>query len=64
MGWDHSHVHSWMIWTNVRMPVEALGEDEQGEFIAEIPFVPWVCECGAWKWKLAPEVAVFEGTEI
>lgn len=65
MGWNGSHVHKWTIWTSVKMPVEALGEDENGdEFVAEVPFCAWICECGAWRWRVSPEVYTGDFMEI
>lgn len=47
MGWDKRHVHSWIVYTDVKMPVWV---DD-----TPVPFCAWICNCGAWRWKLSPE---------
>lgn len=58
MGWSEGHVHSWMIHTGIKMMVETevTDPDDGEELIADIPFCPWVCGCGVWRWKISPEV--------
>jgi hypothetical protein len=57
MGWDKHHVHIWIIHKDIEIAVCL----EEGD----VPFCAWTCQCGAWKWRLAPQVKVFEEyTEI
>jgi hypothetical protein len=55
MGWSETHRHRWTVWDDVQMMVESEVEGRD-DVIAEVPFCAWMCDCGAWKWKLAPEV--------
>lgn len=64
MGWTETHEHSWVIYTGIRMQVEAEVEGRD-DLVAEVPFCPWMCHCGQYKWRVSPEVTFHqERTEI
>lgn len=60
MGWERRHKHAWLVCTEVQIMVEAEVEDRD-DMVAEVPFCAWICKCGAWRWRVSPEVLFSEG---
>jgi hypothetical protein len=59
MGWASGHIHTWAIWTSVQMMVNT--KLEYQDRAVQIPFCAWICDCGAWRWRVSPEVLSHEG---